>query len=75
VHPEQEIGAFFIEVQFAVPRLLGTIELIGTTGVSTVLGIVQQLVTDAEDGWIYMTERLGRLGDAEPSLHTPAAVC
>jgi trehalose synthase-fused probable maltokinase len=71
VHPEQEIGEFLTKVQFAgAPPLLGTIELKATHGDSTVLGIVQQLVTGAEDGWTYVTERLTRLADPDPSPHT-----
>jgi trehalose synthase-fused probable maltokinase len=70
VHPEQEIGAFLTKVQFVgAPPLLGTVELTATEGVSTILGVVQQLVVGAEDGWTYVTEHLTRLTDADSSPH------
>ncbi|WP_398472774.1 phosphotransferase [Tardiphaga sp.] len=67
IHPEQEIGAFLTQASFkGTPSLLGTIELRAADGPPVTLGIVQARVEGATDGWGYVTDRLGRLGGAEP---------
>lgn len=66
VHPEQEIGQHLTELKFAgVPPLLGTIELSSSDGPPTILGIMQELVPEAADGWSYVTGRLPRLISGE----------
>lgn len=67
-HPEPEMGAFLTSAGFkGTPPLLGTIRLRCPDEETTLLGILQQLVAGATDGWKYVTERLARLGGADPS--------
>src|SRR4051812_8943546 len=69
VHPEQEIGLFLTKAGFAgTPSLFGTVELHGGRDRPMILGIMQQLVTNAGDGWSYLTERLARLDEGDQTL-------
>ena len=59
IHPELEIGRFLTEAGFAnAPQLLGWIELHPSGSDPVVLGVLQELVPDATDGWSFVLRRL-----------------
>jgi glycogen debranching enzyme len=61
IHPELEIGRFLTEVAGFrnAPALLGSVELVGTTGsVPTALCVLQALIPNQGDGWQYVLELL-----------------
>ena len=59
IHPELEIGRFLTEAGFAnTPQLLGWIELHPSGSEPAVLAVLQELLTDATDGWSFVLQRL-----------------
>ncbi len=59
IHPELEIGRFLTEAGFAnTPQLLGWIELHPSGSDPAVLAVLQELLTDATDGWSFVLQRL-----------------
>jgi trehalose synthase-fused probable maltokinase len=60
VNPEPEISRFLTErTSFrATPRLAGDLEYQGRNGEPAALGVVQELVPDAADGWSWMVSEL-----------------
>jgi trehalose synthase-fused probable maltokinase len=68
IHPELEIGRFLTESGFAnTPRLLGWIELHPSGSEPAVLAVLQELLTDATDGWSFVLRRLQDCSRAEAS--------
>jgi maltose alpha-D-glucosyltransferase/alpha-amylase len=63
VHPELEVGRFLTDVAQLrnVPKLLGSIEHVSSSGERTALCILQSLVRNGKDGWKHTTEHLNRL--------------
>ncbi|HJU26748.1 MAG TPA: putative maltokinase, partial [Rhodanobacteraceae bacterium] len=60
-HPEVEMSRFLTEAGFThAPPLLGTLERIGTDGVSTILMVAQRFVANQGDGWTQTVEHLER---------------
>jgi maltose alpha-D-glucosyltransferase/alpha-amylase len=60
-HPEVEMSRFLTEAGFAsTPPLLGTLERIGSDGVSTILMVAQKFVANQGDGWTQTVEHLER---------------
>jgi maltose alpha-D-glucosyltransferase/alpha-amylase len=62
VHPEIEIGRFFVEqAPFAnAPRLLGSVELI-EGGKSSALAVVHEFIQNQGDAWSFISQSLDRL--------------
>jgi trehalose synthase-fused probable maltokinase len=61
IHPELEIGRFLTEVAGFknAPALLGSVELVGSTGEApTALCVLQALIPNQGDGWTHVIERL-----------------
>jgi predicted trehalose synthase len=68
VNPEAEITRFLTErTRFThTPRLAGSLEY-HAEGAVTTLGVLQELVPHARDGWQWMLERLGEFYDRVPA--------
>jgi maltose alpha-D-glucosyltransferase/alpha-amylase len=62
IHPEIEIGRFFVEqAPFAnAPRLLGSVELI-EGGRSSALAVVHEFIQNQGDAWSFISQSLDRL--------------
>ena len=68
IHPELEMGRFLTESGFAnTPRLLGWIELHPSGSSPAVLAVLQELLTDATDGWSFVLQRLKDCSRAKAS--------
>jgi trehalose synthase-fused probable maltokinase len=65
VHPELEVGRFLTDVAQLrnVPKLLGSIEHVSTSGERTALCVLQSLVQEGKDGWKHVTEHVSLLSD------------
>jgi maltose alpha-D-glucosyltransferase/alpha-amylase len=63
VHPELEVGRYLTNTAKLrnVPKLLGSIEHVSSSGERTALCVLQNMVRDGKDGWKHVTEHLNRL--------------
>jgi predicted trehalose synthase len=79
INPEQDVTRFLTErTAYAnTPRLAGHLEYRWQTGETATLGVVQELVAGARDGWEWMLAQLGRhyerarRAEAEPRESLP----
>jgi maltose alpha-D-glucosyltransferase/alpha-amylase len=65
IHPEIEIGRFLTDVaRYAnAPRLLGSLERVGSDGSLTAVAVVHEFVRNQGDGWAMTLDHLGRMLD------------